>query len=341
MEKRSVTVAAVDAEALEREAQGAIAAASTRAELEDARVRYLGRKSELKQALRTVRDREAGMTLNAVRERLESAFAAREAQLERAELDRALTEETVDVTLPGLEFPRGHLHLLTQMRREIEDTFLGLGYEVFDGPEVEDVYYNFDALNTPEGHPSRSQLDTFYLADDIVLRTHTSPGQIRYMQSHDPPIYMVSLGRCYRRDTPDPTHTPTFHQVEGLAVDRPITLADLKGTLLHLARALFGEEREVRVRTSFFPFTEPSAEFDVSCFLCGGRGCNVCRWSGWIEMGGSGVVDPNVFEQVGYDPERWSGFAFGLGIDRIAMLRNGLPDLRLHWENDLRYLTQF
>jgi phenylalanyl-tRNA synthetase alpha chain len=341
MEKRSVTVAAVDVEALEREAQGAIAAASTRAALDEARVRYLGRKSELKQALRGVRDRESGMALNAVRERLEAASAAREAELERAELDRALTEEKVDVTLPGTPFPRGHLHLLTQMRREIEDTFLGLGYEVFDGPEVEDVYYNFDALNTPEGHPSRSVIDTFYLADDVVLRTHTSPGQIRYMQTHEPPVYMVSLGRCYRRDTPDPTHTPTFHQVEGLAVDRTITLADLKGTLLHLARILFGEEREVRVRTSFFPFTEPSAEFDVSCFLCAGRGCNVCKWSGWIEMGGCGVVDPNVFEQVGYDPERWSGFAFGLGIDRIAMLRHGIPDLRLHWENDLRYLTQF
>jgi phenylalanyl-tRNA synthetase alpha chain len=341
MEKRSVTVAAVDVEALEREAQGAIAAASTRAALDEARVRYLGRKSELKQALRGVRDRESGMALNAVRERLEAASAAREAELERAELDRALTEEKVDVTLPGTPFPRGHLHLLTQMRREIEDTFLGLGYEVFDGPEVEDVYYNFDALNTPEGHPTRSVIDTFYLADDVVLRTHTSPGQIRYMQTHEPPVYMVSLGRCYRRDTPDPTHTPTFHQVEGLAVDRTITLADLKGTLLHLARILFGEEREVRVRTSFFPFTEPSAEFDVSCFLCAGRGCNVCKWSGWIEMGGCGVVDPNVFEQVGYDPERWSGFAFGLGIDRIAMLRHGIPDLRLHWENDLRYLTQF
>jgi phenylalanyl-tRNA synthetase alpha chain len=341
MEKRSVTVAAVDVEALERDAQGAIAAASTPAALDEARVRYLGRKSELKQALRGVRDRETGATLNAVRERLEAAFDAREAELERAELDRSLTQERIDVTLPGTPFPRGHLHLLTQMRREIEDSFLGLGYEVFDGPEVEDTYYNFDALNTPEGHPSRSPLDTFYLDDDVVLRTHTSPGQIRYMQAHDPPVYMVSLGRCYRRDTPDPTHTPTFHQVEGLAVDRAITLADLKGTLLHLARGLFGEERDVRVRTSFFPFTEPSAEFDVSCFLCSGSGCNVCRWSGWIEMGGCGVVDPNVFGHVGYDPERWSGFAFGLGIDRIAMLRHGIPDLRLHWENDLRYLAQF
>ncbi|MFL5917675.1 MAG: phenylalanine--tRNA ligase subunit alpha [Gaiellaceae bacterium] len=341
MSKRSVTVAAVDVEALERDARGAIAAASTRAALEDARVQYLGRKSDLKQALRGVRDRESGMALNAVRERLETAFDARGAELERVELDRTLTEDQVDVTLPGTRYPRGHLHLLTQMRREIEDTFLGLGYEVFDGPEVEDVYHNFDALNTPEGHPSRSPVDTFYVSDDVVLRTHTSPGQIRYMQSHEPPVYMVSLGRCYRRDTPDPTHTPTFHQVEGLAVDRTITLADLKGTLLHLARLLFGEERDVRVRTSFFPFTEPSAEFDVSCFLCAGSGCNVCKWSGWIEMGGCGVVDPNVFHEVEYDPERWSGFAFGLGIDRIAMLRHGIPDLRLHWENDLRYLEQF
>ncbi len=335
------TVAAVDAAALQEEALAALARASTSAELTELRTRFLGRKSELKRALRDVREREAGMTLNAVRERLEHAFAEREAELSRVDLDRALTEEEVDVTLPGAPIPRGHLHLLTQMRREIEDTFLGFGYEVFDGPEVEDTYHNFDALNTPEGHPSRSVLDTFYLADDVVLRTHTSPGQIRYMETHEPPIYMVSLGRCYRRDTPDPTHTPTFHQVEGLAVDRSITLADLKGTLLHLARILFGPDREVRVRTSFFPFTEPSAEFDVSCFLCAGRGCNVCKHSGWIEMGGCGVVDPNVFRSVGYDPEEWSGFAFGLGIDRIAMLRNGVPDLRLHWENDLRYLEQF
>jgi phenylalanyl-tRNA synthetase alpha chain len=341
MAKRSVTVAAVDVEALEREAQGAITAASTRAALDDVRIRYLGRKSELKQALRGVRDRESGMALNAARERLEAAFEMREADLERADLDRALTDDVVDVTLPGTEFPRGHLHLLTQMRREIEDTFLGLGYEIFDGPEVETVYYSFDALNTPEGHPSRSPLDTFYVSEDVVLRPHTSPGQIRYMEAHEPPVYMVSLGRCYRRDTPDPTHTPTFHQVEGLAVDRSITLGDLKGTLLHLARVLFGEERDVRVRTSYFPFTEPSAEFDVSCFLCAGKGCNVCKWSGWIEMGGCGVVDPNVFAHVGYDSERWFGFAFGLGIDRIALLRNGLPDLRLHWENDLRYLEQF
>jgi len=339
--KRSVTVAAVDWADYVRSALAAFSAANTTDELSEVHVAYLGRRAALPQALREVRDRETGQKLNGIRLQLEEAEREARERIAREQLDRTLTEDTVDVTLPGEELRRGHLHLLTQMRREIEDTFLGLGYEVFDGPEVEDVYLNFDALNTPEGHPSRSPVDTFYVSDDVVLRTHTSPGQIRYMRSHEPPVYMVSLGRCYRRDTPDPTHTPTFHQVEGLAVDRTITLADLKGTLLYLARVLFGPEREVRVRTSFFPFTEPSAEFDVSCFLCGGAGCNVCKWSGWIEMGGCGVVDPNVFAHVGYDPERWSGFAFGLGIDRIAMLRHGVPDLRLHWENDLRYLEQF
>ena len=335
------TVAAVDWGEYVETALAEISQAASLDELDAVRLARLGRVSELSKAMRGIRDPETGRTLNDARQRLEAAVGEHREVLEQTELERALRDDQVDVTLPGRPVPRGHYHLLTQMRREIEDTFLGLGYEVFDGPEVEDAYHNFDALNTPPGHPSRSIMDTFYLDGDVVLRTHTSPGQIRFMETHEPPIYMVSLGRCYRRDTPDPTHTPTFHQVEGLAVDRSITLADLKGTLLHLARVLFGPDREVRVRTSFFPFTEPSAEFDVSCFLCGGGGCNVCKYSGWIEMGGCGVVDPNVFVGVGYDPELWSGFAFGLGIDRIAMLRHGLPDLRLHWENDLRYLEQF
>jgi phenylalanyl-tRNA synthetase alpha chain len=339
VEKRSVTVAAVDAEALEREAQGAIAAASTRAELDDARVRYLGRKSELKQALRAVRDRETGMALNAVRERLESAFGAREAELERAEL-REL-DESLDVTLPGTRPPRGRLHPLTQIIREVEDIFLGLGYEVVDSREVETVWHNFDALNQPLTHPSRSHRDTFYVDDQTLLRTHTSTGQIRVMESRKPPIYIATIGRTYRRDTPSPRSTPNFHQVEALAVDRNITLADLKGTLLHFFRALFGGEREVRMRTSFFPFTEPSVEFDVTCFLCGGAGCVFCKHTGWFEMGGAGVVDPAVFENVGYDPDEWSGFAWGLGIDRIAAQRHGIPDIRMFWENDLRVLRQF
>jgi phenylalanyl-tRNA synthetase alpha chain len=331
----------MEPDALEREAQSAIAGARTAAELDEARVRYLGRKSELKQALRGVRDREAGMALNALRERLEDAIAARRQELEQAELEQVFAQDGIDVTLPGEPFPRGRLHILTQVRREIEDIFVGLGYEVWDGDEVTPVWHSFDALTTDPGHPSRSPNDTFYLDDDTVLRPHTSSDQIRAMESRQPPLYLISPGRCYRRDTPDATHSPTFLQFECLAVDRGITLADLQGTVLHFFRALFGSEREVRMRTSFFPFTEPSVEFDVTCFLCGGAGCAVCKHSGWIEMGGAGVVDPGVYELVGYDPEEWSGFAFGLGIERIAMLRHGLPDLRLFWENDLRVLAQF
>jgi len=331
----------MDAKALENEAKQAVESASTLAELEDARVRYLGRKSPLKLALREVRDRETGMLLNAVRERLEAALAERQAGLERTELDRRLSEDAIDVTLPGDPFPRGHLHLITQIRREIEDVFLGLGYEVVDGREVETTRYNFDGLNFPEWHSARSPLHSLFLDADTLLRTETSPSQIRVMEARKPPIYIVSLGRAYRRDTPDATHSPIFHQVEGLAVDEGITLADLKGTLLHLMRALFGEERGMRFRTHFFPFTEPSMEPDISCFLCGGQGCSVCKHSGWIEMGGSGMVDPALFDFVGYDYERYSGFAFGLGLERIAMLRHGLPDLRDLWQNDLRLVSQF
>ena len=331
----------VEAQALEHEAQSAIAAASTGDELDAARVRYLGRNSELKQALRQVRDRETGMALNAVRERLEAALAEREAALREAELERALADEVVDVTLPGRRYRRGHLHLITQIRREVEDVFLGLGYQVVDGDEVEDTWHLFDALNMPPQHVTRSPLHTLFLNGDIVLRTETSASQIRTMEAQDPPVYIVSLGRTYRRDTVDATHSPLFHQVEGLAVDRGITLADLKGTLLHLARALFGETREARFSTDFFPFTEPSVGLSISCFLCEGAGCATCKQTGWIEMGGSGLVDPNVLRNVGYDPEEVSGFAFGLGLERIAMLRHGVPDIRMFWEGDLRFLTQF
>ena len=331
----------MDSEALEREALTAISAASSEDELEEVRVRYLGRKSALKLALREVRDRETGMALNAVRVALEQALARRESELGDAELDRALREEVVDVTLPGQEVRRGHYHLITQIRREVEDIFVGLGYEVVDGREVETPHYLFDALNMPAGHPTRSPQHTFFLSEEAVLRTETSPSQIHVMEARQPPVYMVSLGRCYRRDTPDPTHFPIFHQVEGLAVDRGITLADLKGTLRHLLRALFGERREARFTTHFFPFTEPSVEALVSCFNCEGAGCRVCRHSGWIEIGGSGMVDPNVLRLVGYDPEEVSGFAFGWGLERIAMFRHGLPDLRALWQNDLRVLRQF
>jgi phenylalanyl-tRNA synthetase alpha chain len=328
----------VDAEALAAEALSAVAAAATTAELDEARVRYLGRRSELKRALREVRDRETGMALNAVRERLERAVAERQAGLEAA---AATDGQPFDPTLPGEAVPRGTYHLITQLRRRIEDIFIGMGYEVFDGREIDTVYYNFEALNTPEEHPSRDPRDTFYVDANSVLRTHTSPSQIRAMESREPPVYVVSLGRVYRRDTLDPTHTPVFHQVEALAVDRHITLADLRGTIETFTTAIFGGHREVRMRTSFFPFTEPSVEFDVTCYLCDGQGCAVCKQSGWIEMGGAGEVDPAVLEAVGYDPEEWQGFAFGLGIDRIAFLRHGVPDLRLFWENDIRFLEQF
>jgi phenylalanyl-tRNA synthetase alpha chain len=340
-DRKADTFAAVDAEALEREAIAAVEAAAMFDELDDARVRYLGRKSALKLALRDVRDRETGMMLNALRDRIETAVERKQSELERAELERVYAESAVDVTLPGEPVPRGRLHLLTQIRREIEDIFLGMGYEVHEGDEVVDTWSNFDALNTDRGHPSRSPNDTFYLTDDVLLRTHTSPDQIRLMEARKPPIYAIMPGRVYRRDTPDATHSPTFLQVEALVVDRGITLADLRGTVLHFFQQLFGPAREVRMRTSFFPFTEPSVEFDVTCFICDAQGCPVCKHSGWIEMGGAGWVDPDVFRNVGYDPDEWSGFAFGLGIERIAMLRHGLPDLRLFWENDVRVLGQF
>jgi phenylalanyl-tRNA synthetase alpha chain len=331
----------MDAQALENEARSAISSAQTATELDEARVRYLGRKSELKQALREVRDAETGQVLNTIREGLEEAIREREAALHEADLEERLSGEGVDVTLPGDATARGHLHLITQIRREIEDVFLGLGYSIVDGDEVEDTWHLFDALNMPQGHVTRSPLHTLFLNGDVVLRTETSASQIRVMEAQDPPVYIVSLGRVYRRDTADATHMPIFHQCEGLAVDENITLADLKGTLLHLARALFGEDREVRFMTDFFPFTEPSLGAAVSCFLCDGRGCPVCKQTGWIEMGGSGVVDPNVLRNVGYDPEQVSGFAFGLGLERIAMLRHGVPDIRMFWDNDLRFLRQF
>jgi phenylalanyl-tRNA synthetase alpha chain len=331
----------VDAEAYRKEAVAAVESAANTAELDEARIRYLGRKSELKRALREVRDRESGMTLNAAREAIEEALATRQAELERAELDRTLSDAAVDITLPGERTARGHLHPITQIRREVEDSFLGLGYHVRYDREVETTEYNFDKLEFPPWHPARSPRATFFLNGDVVLRTETSPSQIHELEDREPPMYMVSIGRCYRRDTIDATHYPIFHQFEGLAVDRGLTLADLKGTLLHVMRALFGEDRAVRFRTHYFPFTEPSIEPDVSCGICGGSGCRTCRYSGWLEMGGAGMVDPAVLRNGGVDPEEWSGFAFGCGLERVAQLRHNIPDIRVLWENDLRVLRQF
>ena len=331
----------MDAETLKDEALSAISAASTVYELDEVRVRYLGRKSELALALRQVRDRETGMLLNGVRTALEAAVDDRLRTIEQGELARTLAEDVVDVTLPGEELPVGHLHPITQTRRQIEDAFVGLGYEVRYDREVETVAYNFDKLAFDDWHPTRSPRATFFFDEQRVLRTETSPSQIHALEERDPPIYMVSIGRCYRRDAIDATHFPIFHQFEGLAVDRHITLADLKGTLLHVMRALFGPDRRVRFRTHYFPFTEPSMEPDVSCGICGGEGCRTCKYSGWLEMGGSGMVDPRVFENVGVDPDAWSGFAFGCGIERVAQLKYDFPDIRPLWEGDLRVLTQF
>ena len=331
----------MDVEALERAALAAVAAAASSDEIEVVRVEYLGRKSALPLALREVRNAETGRRLNEAKRRVETAVAERAEALEREELDRRLAEERVDVTLPVGGYARGRLHLITQIRREVEDIFLGLGYRVVDGREVESTHYNFDGLNFPAGHPARSPLSTLFLDEQTVLRTETSPSQVRTMEAQQPPVYIVSLGRVYRRDTPDATHTPIFHQVEGLAVDEGITLADLTGTLDFLLKALFGQERRTEFRTHYFPFTEPSIEAYVSCHVCDGAGCPVCRHSGWIEVGGAGMVDPALYEFVGYDAERYTGFAFGWGLERIAMLRHEFPDLRELWRNDLRFSGQF
>src|SRR5258707_675249 len=354
---------------LRDEAEAAIGAAGDTSTLEQLRVRYLGRKAELPQMLREVASlppeqrASLGKAGNEARQALESLIEARGTALRVEELTAQLGEDRLDVTLPGAPpQPIGALHVLSATRRELEDIFLGLGFTVMEGPEVETVQYNFDALNHSPTHPSRAKTDTYYTAGpngasdgSVVLRTHTSPMQVRAMEAHPPPLYIVIPGRVYRRDL-DATHTPQFHQIEGLAVDEDITLADLKGTLLHFARATFGDERDVRLRPHFFPFTEPSVEVDVSCFNCSGKGfmpdgsrCYLCKGEGWLEILGAGEVDPNVYSYVatteanapGYDPEKVQGFAWGLGVERIAMLKHGIPDLRLMYENDLRFLEQF
>jgi phenylalanyl-tRNA synthetase alpha chain len=346
------------------EAEQAVQAARDTQALEEIRIRYLGRKAELPNLLRHVAQLEpveraaTGQAANEARQALTAAIERKAAQLAAEELQRRLERDRVDVTLPADPLPAiGRLHLITQTRREIEDVFVGLGFNVADGPEVETVYYNFDALNHAPTHPSRLTTDTFYVdpledifdPEALLLRVHTSPMQIRAMELQTPPIYIVVPGRVYRPDS-DATHSPQFHQVEGLAVDTDITLADLHGTLLSFARAIFGEERNIRMRPHFFPFTEPSVEVDVSCFNCtdgvtaDGQRCPLCKGTAWIEILGAGMVDPNVFEHVrehGYDPEKVQGFAFGMGIERIAQLKHGLPDLRLLYDNDIRVLEQF
>jgi phenylalanyl-tRNA synthetase alpha chain len=337
----------------------AIEAAGSSAELEELRVRFLGRKAELTTILRGIAELPAeergkvGGAANKARVELEGLLEASAERLDASELETRLTADRIDVTLPGAPpRPVGHPHLIARTTRLIEDTMVGLGYRVMEGPEIEHDYYNFTALNHPPGHPARMLQDTFYVQShpEVLLRTHTSPVQVRSMEVQPPPIFIVVPGKVYRRDS-DATHSPMFHQIEGLAIAEGLTLADLKGTLLALCRAIFGDEREVRLRPHFFPFTEPSVEVDVSCFQCGGTGsldggerCNLCKGQGWIEILGAGMVDPNVLgfvEQHGYDPERVQGFAFGIGVERVAMLRHGVPDLRRFFDNDVRMLEQF
>ena len=328
----------------------AIGSVDSLAKLEEARVRFLGRKGELTALLKALKDlpledrREAGPLAQNFRELAESRLEARRVELERDSDDAALRENAIDPTLPGFHPPRGRLHPLTQVLKEMTDILGAMGFAWAEGPHVETDFYNFGALNIPEHHPARDMQDTFYLSGlPLLMRTHTSPVQIRAMQKAKPPLRIISPGRVFRHDQVDATHSSVFHQIEGLAVDRGIAFADLKGTLQVFLERLLGPGTRLRFLPSYFPFTEPSAEVSVSCFVCAGkgRGCAVCKQSGWIELLGAGLVHPNVFKAVGYDPREWSGFAFGIGVERVAMLRLGVADIRAFYENDLRFLRQF
>jgi phenylalanyl-tRNA synthetase alpha chain len=336
-------------EELKSEALSAVVSADSTAELEKVRVHYLGRAAEITGIKKSIgslspEDRkEVGRAANLASREIEEALLSRTDELGAEEREARLRAEAVDVTLPGVPFPKGHLHPSQRVIDEVVDFFVGMGYTVAEGPEVETDYYNFTALNMPPGHPARGMQATFFLDEEgLVLRTQTSPVQIRTMLSQKPPVYVISPGRVYRRDS-DPTHTPMFNQIEGLAVDRGLNLGHLKGTLTAMARHVFGDRVRLRLRPSYFQFTEPSVEMDVSCFVCDGKdpNCKVCKGAGWLEMGGAGMVDPAVLEEVGYDPEEYPGFAFGFGPDRMAMVKYGVPDLRLFFEGDLRFLRQF
>jgi len=320
--------------------------AGTKDELQAIRVLYLGRKGLLSSFLKDLSSlpaeekKAAGAAINSVKDRIELEIEGRLKSIEDAGKTERLAHERIDVTLPGRRLPLGRLHPVTQVMREVEAIFTSLGFETAEGPEVELDYYNFEALNISKDHPARDMQDTFYVSDDVLLRTHTSPVQIRVMEKKAPPIRIIAPGAVYRRDS-DITHTPMFHQVEGFMVDEKVSFADLKGVLTLFLKAFFGGSVGVRFRPSFFPFTEPSAEVDIRCVMCSGKGCRVCKGSGWLEILGCGMIHPEVFKSVKYDPEKYSGFAFGLGIERVAMLKFGIDDLRLFFENDLRFLRQF
>ena len=320
----------------------------TAADLDEAERAFLGKRSvvtTVNQAIKELAPDErpkVGQAVSSFKAEITALVEARRAGFSDGAGEAV---ERLDLTLPGRGLGRGHLHLITQVQQELEEVFLGLGYEVAEGPEVETDFYNFEALNMPPAHPARSMWDTLYVKlgrpEEVVLRTHTSPVQIRVMESRQPPVYTVMPGRCYRRDTLDARHSPVFHQIEGLVVDRGITFGDLAGTIDAFTRAYFGPGHTSRLRPSYFPFTEPSAEFEVTCFVCDGAGCSVCSKTGWLELGGCGLVDPNVFRAVGYDSERYTGFAFGFGLERMAMVRYGVEHIKSFFENDVRFLKQF
>lgn len=317
--------------------------------LQDVRVRYLGKKGELTEILRGMGSLSAeerpvvGQLVNEVREALEAAFTSKQQELEQAALQQKLASQQIDVTLPGRPVPAGTMHPLSQIIERAEDIFVGMGFEVAEGPEVELDHFNFEMLNLPKDHPARDMQDSFYITEEILLRTHTSPVQARTMLKKEgkTPVKIICPGRVYRRDDDDATHSHQFTQIEGLVIGKGISMADLKGTLLSFARQMFGPTQQVRLRPSFFPFTEPSAEVDIQCVICGGEGCRVCKHTGWIEILGSGMVHPRVLQMAGYDPEEVSGFAFGMGVERIAMLRYGIEDIRHFYTNDVRFLRQF
>ena len=316
-------------------------------ELQELKVKYLGKKGEVTSMLKGLgqispEERPAfGQKINAFREELEKSMESREREVKEKALEQRLEKEKIDVTMPGKNIELGSMHPITQVIEEVKEIFLGMGYSVADGPEVETTHYVFDQLNTPLDHPARDLQDTFYVTDDVILRTQTSSVQIRTMENQKPPIKIICPGAVYRSDTPDATHSPLFHQIEGLVVDKNITMSDLKGTLEMFAKNCLGPNTKIRFRPHHFPYTEPSAEADVSCFVCGGKGCRVCKQEGWIELLGCGMVHPKVLENCGIDPKEYSGFAFGFGVERIAMAKFGIDDLRLLYENDVRFLKQF
>lgn len=328
------------------EAEAAVTAAADVTIIEEIRVKYLGKKGMLTEQLKGLgklspeeRPR-LGAIVNLAKEKLQEKLGARKQQLESSVLHQQLAREVLDVTLPGRGMRQGGPHPITRTLERLETLFMHLGFEIADGPEIEDDYHNFEALNIPPSHPSRAMHDTFYFDARRLLRTHTSPVQVRYMEGHKPPLRIIAPGRVYRCDS-DVTHTPMFHQIEGLMVDEAVSFADLKGVLSDFLRHFFEKPLKVRFRPSYFPFTEPSAEVDISCVICGAKGCRVCKNTGWLEVLGCGMVHPEVFRHVGIDSERWTGFAFGLGVERLAMLRYGVNDIRLFYENDLRFLQQF